>query len=151
MIELHGGPDADLFVGVEKWRKGRYVSFEGSHGFERDRVTTGWQRISMRTLDEDAALPGRPIHTFDQPEPLRAGQIVPVGIALGPSATSFRAGDEIRLVIAGRWLWPTDPLTGQFPAHYEKGPRGRATLHWGPGRHAALTVPIIPKDMEASR
>jgi len=63
---------------------------------------------------------------------------------LGPSATSFRAGEEIRVVIAGRWLRPTNPLTGQFPAHYQKGPKGRATLHWGPGRPAALTVPVIP-------
>jgi len=143
-IELDGTPDANLFVGVEKWRGGKYIPFEGSYGFGRDRVATGWQRVSMRALDVDATLPGRPIHTYDQPEPLTPGEIVPVDIVLGPSATSFRAGDEIRLVIAGRWLWPTNPLTGQFPAHYQKGPKGRATLHWSPDRPAGLTVPVIP-------
>lgn len=29
-MELHGAPDAELFVGVETWRKGRNVPFEGS-------------------------------------------------------------------------------------------------------------------------
>ena len=143
-IELHDTDDANLFVGVEKWRDGRYLPFEGSYGFGRDRVTTGWQRVAMRALDEDATLPGRPAHSYDRPEPVTRGQIVPVDIALGPSATSFRAGEEIRLVVAGRWLWPTNPLTGQFPAHYAKGPKGRATVHWGPDRPAALTVPVIP-------
>lgn len=35
------------------------------------------------------------------------------------------------------------PLTGQFPAWYPPGPRGTATLHWGPGREAYLEVPLI--------
>jgi hypothetical protein len=64
-------------------------------------------------------------------------------IALGPSATFFRAGETLRLVVAGRWLWPRNPLTGQFPAAYQKGPRGRCTLHWGPEHQARLLVPII--------
>jgi hypothetical protein len=38
------------------------VPFEGSYGFGRDRITTGWQRISLRSIDE--APP-----TFDQPRP----------------------------------------------------------------------------------
>src|SRR5215469_13276218 len=63
---------------------------------------------------------------------------------LGPSATSFEAGDTLRLVVAGRWLWPRNPLTGQLPASYEKGPNGSCTLHWGPERQARLLVPLIP-------
>ena len=51
-VELDGCDDANLFVGVEKWRfgrfGGRYVAFEGSYGYGRDRVTTGWQRVSLR-------------------------------------------------------------------------------------------------------
>ena len=39
--EVHGSDDVDLFVGVEKWRGGRYVPFEGSYGFGRDRITPG--------------------------------------------------------------------------------------------------------------
>jgi uncharacterized protein len=39
---------------VEKWRGRRYVPFEGSYGFGRDRVTTGWLKVSLRALDTHA-------------------------------------------------------------------------------------------------
>ncbi|GAB5023869.1 hypothetical protein JHV675_52410 [Mycobacterium avium subsp. hominissuis] len=69
-MELHGCDDANLFVGVEKWRPGRFrdrfVAFEGSYGYGRDglrigagrdRVSTGWQRVSLRALDSRLSRP----------------------------------------------------------------------------------------------
>ena len=82
--------------------------------------------------------------TFDHRQPLAPAEVVPVDIALGPSATRFRAGGTLRLVVAGRWLWPRNPFTGQFPTAYQRGPSGRCTLHWGPDRQARLLVPVIP-------
>lgn len=143
-VEVADADDVDLYVGVEKWRGTEYVPFEGSYGFGRDRVATGWMRASMRALDEHASQPHQPVPRFTRPAPLRPGQIVEVHIPLGPSATVFRAGEQLRLVVAGRWLWPRNPLTGQFPAAYEKGPRATCTLHWGPDRPARLLVPVIP-------
>lgn len=143
-VEVTGGDDVDLFVGVEKWRGSEYVPFEGSYGFGRDRVTTGWLRASMRALDEDGSRPFEPVPTFARRQPLGPGQVVPVDVPLGPSATLFRAGEQLRLVVAGRWLWPRNPLTGQFPAAYERGKPVECTLHWGAGRDAHLLVPIIP-------
>jgi predicted acyl esterase len=67
-----------------------------------------------------------------------------VEVGLGPSATLFRAGEQLRLVVAARWLSPRNPLTGQFPAWYEGSSRGRVTLHWGPQREAHLLIPEIP-------
>jgi uncharacterized protein len=145
-VEVTGVDDVHLFAGVEKWRGQSYVPFEGSYGFGRDRVTTGWQTASLRALDPDHSRPFDPIPTFAKRQPLRPGQVVPVDIALGPSATRFRSGEQLRLVIAGRWLWPHNVLTGQFPAAYARGPHGRCTLHWGPDRGAHLLVPIIPAD-----
>ena len=55
-VEAGDADDIDLFAGVEKWRGRRYVPFEGSYGFGRDRVTTGWLKVSLRALDE----PGLP-------------------------------------------------------------------------------------------
>jgi predicted acyl esterase len=81
------------------------------------------------------------VPAFSRREPLTAVQ---VDLALGPSATLYRAGETLRLVVAGRWLWPRNPLTGQFPAAYQKGRGGRCTVHWGPGRQARLLVPVIP-------
>ncbi len=142
-VEVHHGDDVNLFVGVEKWRGGEFVPFEGSYGFGRDRVTCGWLKASMRALDQKLSRPFEPVPRLDARNPLRPGQVVGVDIALGPSSTLFRAGEQLRLVVAGRWLWPRNPLTGQFPAAYERGPRDNCTLHWGPDRDARLLIPVI--------
>lgn len=140
---MTGGDDVDLFAGVEKWRGTRYVPFEGSYGFGRDRITTGWLRASLRALDPQRSRPFEPVPDFTAPDPLVPGQIVEVNVPLGPSATVFRAGEKLRLVVAGRWLWPRNPLTGQFPGAYRSLSRGSATLHWGPDREARLLVPVV--------
>jgi uncharacterized protein len=145
-VEMRGADDVELFAGVEKWRGGRYVPFEGSYGFGRDRVTTGWQKASLRALDPSQSRAFEPVPTFEKQEPLRPGEVVGVEVALGPSATLFRAGEELRLVVAGRWLWPRNPFAGQFPAAYQQGPRGRCTLHWGPDQPARLLVPEIQNE-----
>jgi len=143
-VQAHGAGDIDLFAGVEKWRGKTYIGFEGSYGFGRDRISTGWLKASLRCLDEQASRPSGPVPACTQPQPLAPGQVVRADIALGPSATFFRSGETLRLVVTGRWLWPRNPLTGQFPAAYQKSPQGRCTLHWGPQHHARLLVPIIP-------
>jgi uncharacterized protein len=143
-VQAHRADDIDLFAGVEKWRGRSYVPFEGSYGFGRDRITTGWLKASLRALEEGSR-PFDPVPTFSRREPLAPGQVVQADIALGPSATFFRAGDTLRLVVAGRWLWPRNPLTGQFPAAYQKGPRGRATVHWGPQHQGRLLIPVVPR------
>ena len=143
-VALDGCDDANLFVGVEKWRDGQFVEFEGSYGYGRDRVTTGWQRVALRALDPKLSQPWEPVATCTEPQPISAGGVVEVDVALGPSATLFRAGEQLRLVVAGRWLCPRNPLTGQMPAAYDNSPRGRVTLHWGPRHDAHLLIPEIP-------
>ncbi|MGH3958291.1 CocE/NonD family hydrolase [Mycobacterium sp.] len=142
-VEARGCDDVNLFVGVEKWRGKTYVPFEGSYGFGRDRITSGWLKASMRALDETASRRFEPVPALDARHPLQPGQIVQVDIPLGPSATLFRAGEQLRLVVAGRWLWPRNPITGQFPAAYERPARGSATLHWGSDHGARLLIPVV--------
>ncbi|HUH72634.1 MAG TPA: CocE/NonD family hydrolase [Mycobacterium sp.] len=143
-VELVGCNDANLFVGVEKWRDGRFVGFEGSYGYGRDRVATGWQRVALRALDPELSQPWEPVAACTEPQPVVTGEVVAVDVALGSSATFFRAGEQLRLVVGGRWLCPRSPLTGQFPAAYARSTRGRITLHWGPHYDAHLLVPEIP-------
>ena len=142
-LQVHGHGDANLFVGVEKWRNGRFVPFEGSYGYGRDRVSTGWQRIALRELDPELSQPWDPVPKCTTPAPLQAGEIVAVDVALGPSATLFRAHEQLRLVVAGRWLSPRNPFTGQFPAAYQRGPRASITVHWGPQFDAHLLIPEV--------
>lgn len=144
-VSLAGAGDAALFVGVEKWSGSTWVPFEGSYGYGRDRVAIGRQRVSLRAPDPDAATGRRPQHAFTSAQPVAPGEVVPVGIALSPSATLFRAGESLRLLVAGRYLEPANPLFGHFPARYDRSPRGTCTLHWGPSRQARLRLPVIPQ------
>jgi hypothetical protein len=143
-VEAADTDDLNLFVGVEKWRDGRFVPFEGGFGYGRDRIATGWQRASLRRLDPEQSTPWEPVPACTERQPLSAGAVVAVDVALGPSATQFRADDQLRLVVAGRWLDPRNPLTGHFPAAYPDAPRGRAILHWGPQRAAHVLLPVVP-------
>jgi len=129
-LSLAGAADAHLFVGVEKWSDGQYVPFEGSYGYGRDRIADGRLRLAQR-------------ESLDALHPLRPGETVDADIALSASSTMFRAGDELRLLIAGRYLEPFNPFFGHLPARYTPSRRGRAVLHWGRGA-SALTIPVIP-------
>lgn len=148
-VEVDGGDDITLFVGIEKWRGDRWIPFAGSYGYGRDRVTTGWQRASLRALDPARSTEEQPVHTFLDPQPLRPGECVGVDVALGPSSTVFRAGEALRLLVAGRWLTPRNPLTGQFPARYRHSTATRSYLRWGADRPARLLVPAIPHRRQA--
>lgn len=143
-LKLDSIADIDLFVGVELWRRGKYVPFEGSYGYGRDRVATGWQKASLRELDLERSRPWAPEHAFLKPQPLGKDEIATVDVTLGPSATLFLKDDEFRFVVAGRWLSPTGLLTGQFPAAYSVRPEGQCKLLWGPERPAHLLIPVIP-------
>lgn len=143
---VDGADDASLFVGVEKWNHDSWIPFEGSYGYGRDRIALGWQKVSLRELDPANSAPHRPEREFTTAQPVQPGEIVPLQIPLGPSSTLFRAGESLRLLVAGRTLAPRNPLTGHFPAHYVPSPRCKVTLHWSRAMPSALEVPEIPRD-----
>ena len=142
-VEVREAEDAYLFVGIQKLRAGRVVPFEGSYGYGFDRVSTGWLKASLRKLDSARSSPWRPAHTYDEFQPLEPGEVAPVDIALLPSATFFRKGEQIRLDVQGHWFSTRNPLFGQFPAAYELGPRGSCVLHCGGEHSARLRMPVI--------
>jgi putative CocE/NonD family hydrolase len=143
-VELEGAEDCNLFVALEKWRGEHYVPFEGSYGFGLDDVTSGWLKLSHRSLDDARSRPFAPVHTHTEPSPLTAGEIATAQIALLPSATGFRPGDRLQLVVRGRWPWPRNLITGQYPAAYEPSPEAMIILHLGGASPARLLVPHIP-------
>lgn len=144
-VSLDGCSDANLFAGVEKWSGSRYVPFQGSWGYGRDRIADGRQNVALRALDPLLSTHERPVHTFTARQPVQRGEVVSVDIALSASSTLWRAGEVLRLVIAGRYLESANPFTGHFPSRYTPSDRGRATLHWGDARPSSLTVPVIPE------
>jgi hypothetical protein len=148
-LRLHvattGAKDPRLFVGVEKWSHGAPVSFNGSYGYGRDRVAQGRLRLALRELDPELSSPHQPEHTFRTLQPVRDNEEVEVLIPLSSSATLFRAGDSLRLMMAGRYLQPRNPFFGHFPTHYKSSSRGKATMTWAPGRPSSLEIPVIPR------
>jgi hypothetical protein len=143
-VATSGAKDPRLFVGVEKWSAGAPVPFEGSYGYGRDHVAQGRLRLAVRELDPALSSPHQPEHAFRALQPIRDGEEMDVQIPLSSSATLFRAGESLRLLIAGRYLQPRNPLFGHFPTHYEPSGSGGATLRWSPDRPSFLEVPVIP-------
>lgn len=143
-VATEGTDDPRLFVGVEKWSHGAPVPFEGSYGYGRDHVAQGRLRLALRELDPDLSTPHQPEHTFRTLQPMQDGENVEVLIPLSSSATLFHAGDSLRLIIAGRYLQPRNPLFGHFPTYYEPSKTGKATITWAPERPSTLEIPVIP-------
>jgi uncharacterized protein len=143
-VEVRNGDDVFLFAGVHKIRAGVEVNFEGSYGFSGDMVSKGWQRAAHRALDERLSSPWQPVHRHLHVEPLLPGEIVPVDIALCPHATRFRKGDQLLLELRGRWHFPRNPLTGQFPVWYQRSPKATCVLHTGSIHDAYLVLGTRP-------
>jgi predicted acyl esterase len=148
-LRLHvattGAKDPRLFAGVEKWSHGAPVPFNGSYGYGRDRVAQGRLRLALRELDPELSSPHQPEHTFRTLQPVRDHDEVEVLIPLSSSATLFHAGDSLRLIVAGRYLQPRNPIFGHFPTHYEPSTPGKATITWAPGHPSTLEIPVIPR------
>lgn len=139
-LSVEGGDDVPVVAGVRKFRDGHEVTFEGSYGFQGDLVTHGMLLASHRAVDRERSLPYRPYHPHTSREPLAPGEKVQLQIELLPSATLFRAGDELRLDIQQRWFHHRDPAHGQFPAGYDTVANSSCTLHLS---GCTLTVPVL--------
>lgn len=142
-IATTGAKDPRLFVGTEKWSQGELVPFEGSYGYGRDHLAQGRLRLALRELDPLRSTPHQPEHTFRTLQPVRDSEEIEVAIPLSSSATLFRAGDALRLTIAGRYLQPRNPFFGHFPTYYEPSRSGKATITWTPDRPSTLEIPVV--------
>ncbi|MER8058058.1 MULTISPECIES: CocE/NonD family hydrolase [unclassified Streptomyces] len=143
-VATTGAEDPRLFAGIEKWSHGAPVPFEGSYGYGRDLVAQGRLRLALRELDPVLSTLHQPEHTFRTLQPVGDGEEVDVLIPLSSSATLFRAGDQLRLTVAGRYQRPRNPFFGHFPTHYRPTTSGKATILWSPGNASTLEIPVIP-------
>lgn len=143
-LSIDRGDDLSVFAAARKVRDGREVTFEGSYGFLGDGVTHGILLASHREVDERRCRPGGPFHPHTARAPLTPGVPVRLEIGLLPSATRFRAGDELRLDIQGRWFHGRNPITGQFPVGYRRVGKGRCTVYLGSDGGLELQLPVLP-------
>ena len=119
---------------------------DSSYGFQGDLVTHGMLLASHRSEKPELSLHYQPFHTHTTPKRIFDGEKIHVRISLLPSATRFRAGDEIRLDIQGHWFHHRDPIHGQFPVGYHTDAKGTCIIHVGPDDVAKLSIPVLPTE-----
>ena len=145
-VEAEGSDDMDLFVALQKLdAHGDLVGLTFYAFYENGPVALGWQRVSHRALDEGRSTPERPVHPHRAEELLSPGEIVPVEIELWPSSTLFRAGETLRLVIAGSDIYRREEgVMLPFPLHEQTRNRGTHVFHTGGDYDSRLLVPVVP-------
>ncbi|MCW8379721.1 CocE/NonD family hydrolase [Streptomyces justiciae] len=123
-VEADGADDADVFVSVEKLGTDDSVLYMAA---------LGRQRVSLRALDPEKSEPYLPVHSFVRNEPLSPGEIVPVDIAINPTAILFHPGEKLRVTVGGNALaFLVTPSNS-----------GRHVLHTGAGHDSHVLVPVI--------
>ena len=118
---------------------GRSVRFNGSVGISDDVVTRGYVRVSRRELDEERSADWLPVPLGSTEHKLRAGQVVPVDVALCPSSTFFAAGETLRLIVS-----PTEIVRAPIFRKDTSLNTGTHVLHFGGGYDSHLLVPSVP-------
>jgi predicted acyl esterase len=140
-VEAVDADDMDLFVLVEK------LDSDGTPLVPSQIATTyfpvpppgapGRQRVSLRALDAESSREDQPVHAFNAPQKLAPGEVVPVDIAIMPTAMRWHAGQQLKLTIAGAPVkGPNLPLkTLNVGTH---------VVHTGAERASYLQVPVVP-------
>jgi putative CocE/NonD family hydrolase len=157
-VEAKGANEADLFVLVEKLDKdGKLLVPDQVSARQYFPIPPagahGRLRVSLRKLDPALSTDFIPIQSFDHPEPLRPGEIVPVDIAIMPASEIFHAGEQLRLTIAGHEF--SAPPGGAPPAGLlafmkplpplKTMNTGIHTIHSGGDHQSFLQIPVIPQ------
>jgi predicted acyl esterase len=133
--------DMVLFLAANKLDIDGYnVNFNGSVGITNDMITRGWCKVSNRELDLIESTEWHPVQKGTSEQKLKPGEIVPVDIALYPSATFFAAGESLQLIIAGSEIIPSPPYKKSGKGNY-----GKHILHFGGKYDSYLLVPKIPQ------
>ncbi|MDO4163321.1 MAG: CocE/NonD family hydrolase [Bacteroides sp.] len=88
--------DMDLAVKVEKLSKdGQPLTDPVGNRI----AATGYQRVSLRQLDEAKSTDAEPYHTFTTEQKLKQGEIVPVEIEIWPMGLLFDKGEILQLTV----------------------------------------------------
>ena len=142
-VELEGCEDANLFAGIQKFHNGKEVNFDGTYGFPNDIVTKTAQRVALRKVNEALSTPFSPEHDFDTLVPLQKGEVAKMELQLEPSATFFRKGDELRLVVQGHYFISGVKINQPFT--YKKSLTGKCKIHSSALFRSELLLPMIEK------
>ena len=101
-------------------------------------VTRGYCRVSRRELDPVESTEWHPVQNGAREQKLKAGEIVPVDVALYPSSTFFKAGEAVQLIVAPYEIIPSPPYVKDASFNH-----GAHVLHFGGEYDSNLLVPKL--------
>ena len=153
-VEAEGHDDMDVYVSLYKLDKNgnllqqfvipnhcarNHDLTDRGGSILRYRGSTGRLRVSMRHLDDEKSTDVIPYHSFDRSEKLKAGEIVPIEIAMYPTGIILYAGEQLRLVISA-----TDEAGSMMPGTEPQKPnnKGRHVIHCGGIYDSYLQLPF---------
>lgn len=161
-VEAAGADDMDVFVKVQKLdRRGRILPSPVMpppnpllRKLTRRLVPLGLKpltlmyftgakgriRVSHRALDQKRSTAWAPYLTHAAEERLASGDVVPVDIAVTPLGMRWRAGEQLRVIVAGYDLSPV-AMKGVAPVKTLN--RGAHVIHTGGTYDSHLLVPVV--------
>lgn len=139
-LEVVDGQDADLFVRLDKL---------GADGEFQGVINVEGLRVSHREIDERLSTDFAVYHAHRREQLLESDEVVLVRIGISPIAVRFRAGERLRLQIAGDMDGgePTVPdlaMASQTFVSPEPRNSGTHVIHSGGVHDSTLVLPIVP-------
>ncbi|MDP9027961.1 MAG: peptidase S15, partial [Actinomycetota bacterium] len=93
--------DADLFLTLRLFSPDeKEVLFVGAVEPNAP-VTQGWLRASHRKLDPSRSEAWRPVHSHDELQPLKPGEIYALDVEIWPTSIVIPAGYRLQLTVSG--------------------------------------------------
>jgi predicted acyl esterase len=146
-LEADGSDDMDLAVSVRK-RPGLATRLrEKLPGPPDGNAASGLVRVSMRELDAERSTPLNPVLAMRREQRLKAGEVVPVDIALSPMAMRYRAGETLELTLSAF----NYPRAIPFDFGQAQVPYPADGLTFAPGHTGEVRLLSGPKEASATR
>ncbi|MFW7348375.1 MAG: CocE/NonD family hydrolase [Pigmentiphaga sp.] len=146
-VEAEQADDMDLFTLVEKLDANDNVLVPheemgaGYFPMVPPPGAPGRQRVSLRELDPALSTDFFPVPSFRNSQKLAAGQVVTVDIPVQPRAYLFKAGQKLRLTIAGNSDSAKYSFANTLAPTINKGTH---VIHTGVAAGSFLQIPVVP-------
>ena len=139
-VESEGYDDMDMFVAVQKLdEKGKWLptlAFGKQHPGAPGRL-----RVSLReTCPDRTENEWQPYYTYDNPQKLSPGEIVPIDIEIWPQSKIFHPGEQLRVEIMGHY----ERFDWFEPFAWETDNKGNHVIHTGGKYDSWFLAPFVP-------
>jgi hypothetical protein len=139
-VNAEGADDLDLHVAIKKFDKhGNEVYFPDFQHIENGLAASGWLRVSHRELDEEKSTPWQPWLKHERLLKLGPDEIVSCEVEILASATGFRSGEKLQLIVQG---YDIIDVFNRFK-HEETVNIGHHVIHTGGEYDSHLLVPAV--------